>query len=39
MQHGELPGNALYGDGSPIVTGDLDAIRAVYRQTEVLFPW
>ena len=39
MQPEELPSNALYGAGSPIATEDLDAIRAVYRQTEVLFPW
>ncbi|MGB5306295.1 MAG: TauD/TfdA family dioxygenase [Gammaproteobacteria bacterium] len=39
MQPEDLPSNALYGDGSPIAMEDLDAIRAVYRETEVLFPW
>jgi alpha-ketoglutarate-dependent taurine dioxygenase len=35
----ELPRHAYYGDGSPIESGALDAIRAAYRQVEVVFPW
>ena len=36
--HG-LPRNACYGDGSTIESEALDAIRAAYAETMVLFPW
>jgi alpha-ketoglutarate-dependent taurine dioxygenase len=35
----ELPRNALMGDGSPIAEDDLAAIRAVFAQEEIRFPW
>ncbi len=35
----DLPHNTYYGDGSPIETEVLDAIRAVYQQETVIFPW
>jgi len=34
-----LPSNACYGDGRPIASDDLDAIRRACRETEVVFPW
>ncbi len=34
-----LPSNACYGDGTPIDSADLDAIRRACRETEVMFPW
>jgi hypothetical protein len=39
MKEDELPHGAYHGDGSEIATADLDAIRQVYQQVEVLFPW
>ena len=39
MKEDELPHDAFYGDGSPIAAADLDSIRHVYHQAEVLFPW
>lgn len=35
----ELPGNAYYGDGSPIEDSVLDEIREAYWQAAVTFPW
>jgi alpha-ketoglutarate-dependent taurine dioxygenase len=35
----DLPINAYYGDGTPLDTADLDAIRAAYQQTMITFPW
>lgn len=35
----ELPNNTYYGDGSPIEPEVLDALRDVYQQETVLFPW
>ncbi|MEM9292771.1 MAG: TauD/TfdA family dioxygenase [Acidobacteriota bacterium] len=35
----ELPRNAFYGDGSPIADEDLEAIRALYRESAVRFSW
>lgn len=35
----DLPHNTYYGDGSPIETEVLDAIRTVYQQETVIFPW
>lgn len=35
----ELPRNAFYGDGSPIPDEMLEAIRQVYREAAVAFPW
>jgi acyl transferase domain-containing protein/alpha-ketoglutarate-dependent taurine dioxygenase len=35
----ELPRNACYGDRAPIEDATLDAIREVYRQTQVSFSW
>lgn len=34
-----LPRNVYLGDGSPIDEAHLDAIRAVYRETAIAFPW
>jgi alpha-ketoglutarate-dependent taurine dioxygenase len=35
----DLPHNTYYGDGSPIEPAVLEAIRQVYRQETVVFPW
>ncbi|EZH79080.1 SyrP [Ectopseudomonas composti] len=35
----QLPRNVYFGDGTPIPDATLDAIRAVYAQTCVDFPW
>lgn len=35
----DLPHNTYYGDGSPIESEVLEAIRAVYKQETVIFPW
>ncbi|MGH9368872.1 MAG: TauD/TfdA family dioxygenase, partial [Thermoanaerobaculia bacterium] len=35
----DLPNNTYYGDGSPIETAALDAIRGAYREEEVTLPW
>lgn len=35
----QLPRNVYFGDGTPIPDATLDAIRAVYAQTCVAFPW
>lgn len=34
-----LPRNVYFGDGSPISDDVLDAVRRVYRDTAVSFPW
>jgi alpha-ketoglutarate-dependent taurine dioxygenase len=31
--------HALYGDGSEILTADLQAVRQAYESAEVIFPW
>ena len=38
MSEEELPNNATYGDGTPITTEKLDAVRRAYRETEVAYP-
>ncbi|HAA29710.1 MAG TPA: taurine catabolism dioxygenase TauD [Cyanobacteria bacterium UBA8553] len=35
----DLPRNAYYGDGSPIESSVLDAIREAYQQEMIVFPW
>ncbi|GCE45201.1 alpha-ketoglutarate-dependent taurine dioxygenase [Thermosporothrix hazakensis] len=35
----DLPKNVLFGDGTPISTADLEAIRAAYQQETIAFPW
>lgn len=35
----QLPRNVYFGDGTPIPDATLDAIRAVYANTSVAFPW
>lgn len=35
----DLPRNATYGDGSPIETEALDAVRAAYAEEEEIFSW
>lgn len=35
----DLPRNTYYGNGSPIADEDLEAIRRVYREEQVVFPW
>ncbi|MEH2065254.1 MAG: TauD/TfdA family dioxygenase [Nostoc sp.] len=35
----DLPHNTYYGDGSPIELGVLNAIRTIYQQETVIFPW
>lgn len=35
----ELPRNVYFGDGTPIDDELLDAVRGVYRDTEVVFAW
>ncbi len=35
----DLPHNTYYGDGSPIEAEVLDAIRTIYQQETVIFPW
>lgn len=35
----QLPRNVYFGDGTPIPDATLDAIRAVYADTSVAFPW
>jgi alpha-ketoglutarate-dependent taurine dioxygenase len=35
----DLPNNSYYGDGSPIETTVLDALRQAYLQEAVIFPW
>ncbi|PIA70927.1 hypothetical protein CDO35_06710 [Pseudomonas sediminis] len=35
----QLPRNVYFGDGTPIPDATLDAIRAVYAETCVAFPW
>jgi alpha-ketoglutarate-dependent taurine dioxygenase len=35
----DLPSNTFYGDGSPIETSTLDAVRDAYHQERVRFPW
>uniref|UniRef100_UPI0030DDD8F5 TauD/TfdA family dioxygenase n=1 Tax=Calothrix sp. NIES-2098 TaxID=1954171 RepID=UPI0030DDD8F5 len=35
----DLPHNTYYGDASPIEIEVLDAIRSVYQQETVIFPW
>jgi alpha-ketoglutarate-dependent taurine dioxygenase len=37
--HDQLPRNALYGDGSPIDTADLDEVRQAIDAVTVAFPW
>ena len=39
MKEQELPQHAFHGDGSPIDTADLEAVRAVYRDQMVVYPW
>jgi alpha-ketoglutarate-dependent taurine dioxygenase len=39
LAESELPINAYHGDGSPLDPGDLDHVRAVFRDTMVSFPW
>lgn len=39
MQEYRLPRNAYFGDGSPIPTEYLDAIRQVYENNKILFNW
>lgn len=34
-----VPRNTFFGDGSPIPPADLDAVRAVFEQELVVFPW
>jgi alpha-ketoglutarate-dependent taurine dioxygenase len=35
----ELPRNAFYGDGSRIADDDMEAIRALYRESALYFEW
>ena len=35
----DLPRNVTYGDGSPIGSGDIEAIRAAHERAAVSFPW
>lgn len=35
----DLPFNTCYGDGSAIAEDDLDAVRSVYQEERILFPW
>jgi alpha-ketoglutarate-dependent taurine dioxygenase len=35
----DLPRNVYYGDGTPIETSIVEAIRELYWQTAVMFPW
>ena len=35
----DLPHNTYYGDGSPIELEVLNAIRTIYQQETVIFPW
>lgn len=35
----ELPRHAAFGDGSPIATTDLDAVRLAFEQHTMMFPW
>jgi len=35
----DLPRNTYYGDGSPIENAVLDAIREIYQQESITFPW
>ncbi|MBN3925208.1 TauD/TfdA family dioxygenase [Nostoc sp. NMS4] len=35
----DLPHNTYYGNGSPIEPEVLDAIRTIYQQETVIFPW
>ena len=39
LAEGDLPRNALYGDGAPIADAELDAVRAAIRSSTVSFPW
>lgn len=39
MREEELPRHACFGDGSPIALADLDHVRQVQRDLEVVFPW
>ncbi len=39
MPEEELPRHAYFGDGSPIDPSDLDHVRGVARELEVVFPW
>ncbi len=34
-----LGSHACFGDGTEIPISDLEAVRAAYRRTEVVFPW
>ncbi|HEV2148333.1 MAG TPA: TauD/TfdA family dioxygenase [Longimicrobiaceae bacterium] len=35
----DLPGNTYYGDGTPIEPEVMDALRAIYDEETVVFPW
>jgi len=35
----ELPRNAFYGDGTPIESSVLEAVRQTYLEASLLFPW
>lgn len=39
MPEADLPRNAYYGDGSPILDADLAAVRAAYDAETLAFPW
>lgn len=39
MGERRLPRNTYYGDGSPIDTGDLDTVRAIYERNAIRFDW
>ena len=39
FEEGELPSNTYYGDGSPIESSALEAIREAYSEEKVLFGW
>lgn len=39
VEPADLPRNACYGDGRAIEDSVLDEIRAVYRETQVVFAW
>jgi hypothetical protein len=35
----DLPQNTYYGDGTPIEPEVLEALRAAYERTMIVFPW
>ena len=39
LPEADLPRNAYYGDGSPIASEALEAIRAVYQEETITFRW